>query len=297
MSSLDAMLKQYTKNTEGKSSNSNSSTYNEDNYFTTFIPEGESSITKRARILPMEGTPFVELYIHKTTIDGKRRTLICPKHLKNEKCAFCEARELLLATGKESDKELAKKYGARLAYVVKVIDRDDEAHGPKYWRFNHDYRNTGTLDKIMGIIKTVGHDITDAESGRDLTINVNRDSNGYAQISSIVQGDKSPLSEDAEKATEWLNHGGTWEDVYSVKSNDYLKIVVGGGVPKWDKENEKYIDANASEEDTTNEGEELNLGDSIPNQSSTPKPQPAMETSTPSSAPEADEEEPDDLPF
>ena len=78
-----------------------------------------------------------------------------PKHEKDEDCPFCEAREALLSTGEAADKDLAKKYYPRLMYVVKVIDRDNEEDGPKFWRFNHDFRKTGILDKIMGVMSAI----------------------------------------------------------------------------------------------------------------------------------------------
>jgi hypothetical protein len=295
MSSLDAMLAQYSKVSKGSSSSANSG-FDLKNYFTTYLPDGTNSLRKRVRIVPTNGeSPFKEVMAHKAQIDGQWKTLFCPKHEDNEKCAFCEAREALLASGTEADKELAKGYGSRRVYVVKVIDRDDEDHGIKFWRFNHDYRNTGTLDKIMGIIQSVGHDISDVETGRDLTININRDQNGRPQIASIVQDDKTPLSDDAEKAKAWAEDERTWRDVYSVKSYDYLKIVVRGGVPTWDKENEKYIDKNAVSSETTeapaeDKGSELTVGESV----ETPAP---TNTETPSSAPEASGEKADDLPF
>ena len=65
-----------------------------------------------------------------------------------------------MSTGKESDKELAKQYKSRKFYIVKVIDRDNEGDGPKFWRFKHNYKNEGILDKIIPIWRNKG-DITD----------------------------------------------------------------------------------------------------------------------------------------
>ena len=151
---LDAMLAQYETNNKPKYTKTDAKVYDLKNYFNTFIPVGTKAATKEIRILPTsDGTsPFVEIHAHKVEIEGEWKTFACLKHEKNEPCPFCEAREALLATGKDSDKELAKKYNAKKMYVVKVIDRANEEEGVKFWRFNHDYRSAGTYDKIHAVL-------------------------------------------------------------------------------------------------------------------------------------------------
>lgn len=262
-STLDAILAQYEKNS---SSNSNYSqkTYDLKNYFTTFLDKGIKEASRVIRILPpSEGqkTPFVEVMVHKIKINGEYKTFICPKHEDSKDCPFCEARELLLAEGKESDKELAKKYSAKKTYVAKVIDRDKEMEGVKFWRFNHDYRRTGTLDKIVSIIQEVG-DITNPNTGRDLTIKIARDTNGIPVIQNIIQKDSSKLvtnKENYETAKAWLADSRTWKDVFSIKPYDYLKIIVEGGEPVWDKINEKWVNKSSiKSENIGNETNDLN---------------------------------------
>jgi len=260
---LDAMLKQY-ENGSNTYKKTEQKVYDLKNYFTTYLKEKEKSATKRIRILPTNdsSSPFVTIYGHKMYIDGESKTFVCPKHEKNEECPFCEAREALLATGKDSDKELAKKYSAKKMYVVKIIDRDNESDGPKFWRFNHDYRNTGTLDKIYGVLKAVNKDITDATTGRDLLVMLAKDQNNRTVVQSITHVDPSPLSDDASLAAEWLADNRTWEDVYAIKTYSFLEIIVKGGVPVWDKETKKFIDK-AAISDTTESNDldsELSLG-------------------------------------
>lgn len=291
---LAAMLKQYENNTT--SYTKTEKTYDLKNYFTTFLKEKEKSATRRIRILPTKdgSSPFVEIHGHKYQVEGEWKTFVCLKHEKGEDCPFCEAREALIATGKESDKELAKKYSAKKMYVVKVIDRDNEADGPKFWRFNHDYRKTGTLDKIYGVLQAVNKDITDAETGRDLLVMIARDQNNRPVVQSISHVDPSPLSEDADLAKEWLSDERTWQDVYSIKPYDYLEIVVKGGVPTWDKEAKKWIDKASltANEESDNLDEELTLG--VQNV----KAGVTASNAAPQTAPVAAEEEAeDDLPF
>jgi len=296
-SALDAMLAQYEKNNAPKYEKKSEKVYDLKNYFNTFIKEGINSATKEIRILPSpDGSPFVEVHGHKVLIEGEWKTFACLKHQKGEPCPFCEAREELLATGKESDKELAKKYNARKMYVVKVIDRENEDWGVKFWRFNHDYRKEGIFDKIHGLLTALktNKDITNAETGRDLAISIQRNQNKIPVVTSIAALDSTPLSEDAEQAEKWLSDARTWEDVYSVRTYDYLEIIVKGGVPVWDKDEKKFVDKEALKADSNTTQEEITMGiDNVKAnlQAATATEPIATETSV------STEDEEDDLPF
>lgn len=262
---LAAMLEQYEVNNRPKYDKKNEKVYDLKNYFNTYIKEGIKSAEKTIRILPTSdgSSPFIEMYAHKIKVDGEWKTFACLKHEKGEPCPFCEAREALLATGKESDKELAKSYNARLMYVVKVIDRDKPEEGVKFWRFNHDYRKEGILDKFQAVLRAIKKDITNPETGRDVVLSINRNQTGIPVVSGVATLDASPLSEDAEQAAEWLADNRTWEDVYSVRTYDYLEIIVKGGVPAWDKEGKCFVDKASLESNTreTNDLEsELTMG-------------------------------------
>jgi hypothetical protein len=296
-SALDSMLEQYAKNNAPKYEKKNEKVYDLKNYFNTFIKDGIESATKEIRILPSkDGSPFVEVHGHKVQVEGEWKTFACLKHQKGEACPFCEAREELLATGKDSDKELAKKYNARKMYVVKVIDRENEDWGVKFWRFNHDYRKEGIFDKIHGLLTALktNKDITNVESGRDLAISIQRNQNKIPVVTSIAAQDATPLTDDAEKAEKWLNDTRTWEDVYSVRSYDYLEIIVKGGIPVWDKDEKKFVDKEALKNTSTNE-EEITLGiDNVKAnlQATTVTSPKETETSV-----KMEEDEEDDLPF
>ena len=297
-STLDAMLKQYETSSNSYTKNESSKVYDLKNYFTTHLADKQKTATKRIRILPTQdgSSPFVQIHGHKIQLDGEWKTFVCLNHEKDEDCPFCEAREALLATGKEQDKELSKKYGARKMYVVKIIDRDNEADGIKFWRFNHDYRKQGIFDKIYGVLEATKQDITDPEKGRDLLVMIARDQNNRPTVTTISHLDPSPLSDDAEVSQEWLGDARTWEDVYSIKSYDYLEIVVKGGSPTWDKEAKKFVDKNSvsTTDEVASLDDELSLGvanvkPSVTTATTTKptKKEPVVEEST----------EEDDLPF
>jgi hypothetical protein len=269
--------------------------YDLKNYFNTYIKEGIKSATKQIRILPTTdgSTPFVEVHTHKVQVDGEWKTFACLKHEKGEACPFCEAREALLATGKDSDKELAKKYNARKMYVVKVIDREHEDEGVKFWRFNHDYRKEGIYDKIIGVLNAIKKDVTNAENGRDLLLTINRNMNNIPVVSAVASLDPSTLSEDQEQKDLWLSDARTWEDVYSVRTYDYLEIIVRGGIPVWDKEEKRFVDKAALTSENADATLEAELTMGVENIKASLQVAETVETTTAAST---DEEE-DDLPF
>ncbi len=190
---------------------------------------------------------------HKIKVGKENKIFPCLKHEKGQACPFCEAREALLATGKDSDKEIAKKYGSRLFYIVKVIDRNAEDEGVKFWRFPHDYSHKGIFDKIQGVLMGLkkDRDFTSPTNGRDLAIMIGRDQNNYPMVTTITNQDPTPISDDAEKTKAWLGDTRTWEDVYSVRNYDYLEIIVTGDTPIWDKDAKKFVSKEKSGNSTT----------------------------------------------
>jgi hypothetical protein len=182
-------------------------------------------------------------------------------------------------------------------YIVKIIDRDKEHEGVKFWRFNHDYRKQGTHDKIMKAIMAVGHNITDVETGRDLNIEIARDSNKIPAVQAVTYPlNASQLSSDAEKSKEWAGDTRTWEDVYSVRGYDYLEIIVKGDTPVWDKDEKRYVGKMELEaKGKTSDGyDDDGLEDELEIGSSFEKSEPALVTAKTS---ESDDDDDDDLPF
>jgi hypothetical protein len=258
--SIKSILEQYEKNSEG--SNYISSEERLKLYFTTHLKPNEKSGIRKIRILPDPdgGSPFKEVYGH--TIqksDGKWQTFICPNKMDKKPCPFCELNKKLLDRGDEISKELAKKYYAKKMYVVKVIDRDNEEDGPKFWRFKHSFSKTGVFDKIYAILKSIENtsapDIDDPENGRDLIITINRNHNNIPTIASIIHSEPSKLSDNEELVKEWLNDSMTWKDVYSIKEYDYLKIIAAGGVPyriETEDGGYKWVDKETLDDDSGN---------------------------------------------
>ena len=288
MGTFEAVQAQYEKN---KNAGGGSKFQNQEErmkkYFTTILPQGKTSGEKRIRILPAAdgGSPFAEVYFHEIQVDGKWLKLWDPKQ-EGKRSPLNEVKDSLEATGREEDKDLARSYRARKFYIVKVIDRDLEEDGPKFWRFKHNSKQEGIFDKIFPIFRSKG-DITDPANGRDLilTLTLAKSNNGkdYTSISSIIQEDPAPLHTDAETLSKWVNDPLVWSDVYAKKTEDYLEMVANGETPKWDNDKKGWV-SNSTAEETIGGGEKTV---STPTTPTTPI----------DDDPQSDDEPDEDLPF
>jgi hypothetical protein len=254
MSTFDAVLAQYEKNKNATSGNTNKVSQEDrmKKYFTTVLPKGSKGEERRIRILPTKdgSSPFVEVKFHEVQVDGKWVKLYDPAQ-EGKRSPLNEVYEALMGTGVESDRETARTYRARKFYIVKVIDRDHEQDGPKFWRFKHNAKGDGVIDKIFPIFRNKG-DITDPEKGRDLILSLTLTKAGtgkeYTVINSVLNEDPGPLHQDADVAKSWIDDELTWSDVYSKKGEDYLEMVARGEVPRWDNDSKKWVSNLTSEE-------------------------------------------------
>jgi hypothetical protein len=248
---LDAVLAQYEKSTQSSSS-STSKMSSEDRmkkYFAALLKDNEKQGQRKIRILPTTdgSSPFKEVWFHEVQVDGKWQKFYDPAKNDNERSPLNEVYEELMATGRDADKELAKQYKARKFYIVKVIDRDNEQDGVKFWRFKHNYKQEGILDKIIPIWKAKG-DITDPDNGRDLILELTKAKTGkgatYTVIQTVMYDDPCAISEDTDQMSEWVADPMTWEDVYSKKPVEYLEAIARGETPRWDSEKGGYVYSN-----------------------------------------------------
>jgi hypothetical protein len=251
--SLDAVLAQYEK--AQQTGNFTPKMSQEDRmkrYFAAILGDNEKQGQKRLRILPTTdgSSPFKEAMFHEMLIDGKYIKLYDPA-MDNERSPLNEVYEELLIEG---DKKLASEYKSRKFYIVKVIDRDNEQDGPKFWRFKHNYKNEGILDKIIPIWRNKG-DVTDSEKGRDLILELTKaktpKGKEYTVIQTIMYDDPAPLHEDEETKNTWANDELTWRDVYSKKPVEYLEAIARGETPKWNTELGKYTYGDSTEGEET----------------------------------------------
>ena len=258
---LDAVLSQYEKNTARSQGTGNQMSQDErmKKYFTTLLDKNSRTGQKRVRILPTPdgSSPFKEVWYHEIQVDGKWVKLYDPGKNDGERSPLTEVYEELMSTGKESDKKLAPQYRSRKFYIVKVVDRDAEDDGVKFWRFKDNYKQEGILDKIIPIWKQKG-DITNPENGRDLIIEMVKSKTPagkeYTVVQTIMYDDPTPLHSDDAIKKEWVEDEMTWSDVYSKKPVEYLEAVSRGEVPRWDSDLKKYVYGDSIEDMTMGGG-------------------------------------------
>lgn len=141
----------------------------------------------------------------------------------------------------------ANKWTAKKFYIVRGIDRGAMKDGVKFWRFKHNYRKDGPLDKLLPVLEqymTVQKaDFSSAVDGTDLKIvTALSDFNGheYRKVSAIMFEGKSVLHSDPVVVNEWLSDPITWRDVFKPKTApgitpyEFLEMVVAERNPYWD---------------------------------------------------------------
>jgi hypothetical protein len=198
---LDSVLAQYEKSKQSSGSgNKMSQEERMKKYFAAILQKNQSSGQLKIRILPTKdgSSPFIEAWFHEIQVDGQYVKLYDPGKNDNEQSPLTEVHDELMSTGETSDKELAKQYKSRKFYIVKVIDRDHPEDGVKFWRFKHNYKNEGVLDKIIPIWRAKG-DITNPTKGRDLILELTKaktpKNKEYTVIQTVMYDDPSPISE------------------------------------------------------------------------------------------------------
>jgi hypothetical protein len=248
---LDAILAQYEQSQKsGSNTNKMSQDERMKKYFAALLKDNEKQGQKRLRILPTTdgSSPFKEVWFHEIQVDGKWQKFYDPGKNDNERSPLSEVYEELMSTGRDADKELAKQYKPRKFYIVKLIDRDNEQDGVKFWRFKHNYKNEGILDKLIPIFRAKG-DVTDPTKGRDIILEMTKAKTpkgaAYTVIQTIMYDDPAPIHEDKETADSWVNDELTWADVYSKKPVEYLEAIAKGETPRWDSEKGGYVYGNS----------------------------------------------------
>ena len=248
---LDAILAQYEQSQKsGSNTNKMSQDERMKKYFAALLKDNEKQGQKRLRILPTTdgSSPFKEVWFHEIQVDGKWQKFYDPGKNDNERSPLTEVYEELMSTGRDADKELAKQYKPRKFYIVKLIDRDNENDGVKFWRFKHNYKNEGILDKLIPIFRAKG-DVTDSQKGRDIILEMTKAKTPkgatYTVIQTIMYDDPAPLHENKETAEGWLNDELSWADVYSKKPVEYLEAIAKGETPRWDSEKGGYVYGNS----------------------------------------------------
>lgn len=267
------------------------------NYLNLKLKENEREKTVKVRFLPITATdstyffPIIthSLKVNKEIANSGFKSYVClndEKTESDEECPICKKSNELFEKSaqarREGNEALSKSLykeacslKKKTTYITRVIDREHEDEGVKFWRFNENSQGNGIYDILNDLDKTRakealeegedGYSIFDLYKGKDIIINVNKSQipDGFGGMKDKMSynitdgGNRKPLSKDVEKANAWLNDEKTWKDVYSLKSADYLDLVVNGKVPVFDRELGKYVEKKEGEEKARREEEKV----------------------------------------
>jgi hypothetical protein len=250
--------------------------FNEKNYLQARLANGEKTKEMTIRLLPFnqqETIPFHKVHMHTVRVNKEVspsgwKTFPCPvKNHLGDKCPFCEMSELAKEEKKNTTSEAEKKKyneiefnnSAKEMWIVRCIERGHEEDGVKFWLFPHSKKQQGVYDKINNIATTRYkkglaqgrvNNIFDLNEGKDLVLTLSKDSMDKTQINIADDDTYTPLTTDFEKGVAWINDEKKWEEVYTVKSYDYMSIIVEGGVPVFSKEKNMFVDRDEAKKES-----------------------------------------------
>jgi hypothetical protein len=231
--------------------------FNVKNYLNVRLGKGENEKKLHIRILMLTSdslTPFKEVHTH--YLKSAKSSYICTKQTEglpegtNKNCPFCDIREGAAQEQKKGGetfdkyKDIYKNNCPSKYYIVRVIDRSDEDFGIKFWRMSQS--NYESIIDIYKNNKEEGVDIFDTKKGRDLIVTVKKqEKKGVicSIITSILSSSKeSQLASTDERIDELIKDKKVWNDVFGIKSFEYLQIKINGGDPFFDQKLGKYVD-------------------------------------------------------
>jgi len=247
----DTFASNYAKQTE-KNSKGGGNKVDLTQYLSLVLPDNENEGEVVLRLLPNQDNPldfYVTKKFHNLKV-GKNYVKLYDPAQDGEESPLAD-KYAILKVGDKTDQESARQYISKDFYIVRCIQRGKEAEGVKFWRFAHNYKKTGIMDKLKPLIARLNEKnygtgaIWNPIAGRDIVLSLVKDTTkGKAQtnvVSIQLDDEVTPLSKDKDMMTKWLSDTKTWKDVYSKKNVEYLRIVADGGEPVWDSELKKMV--------------------------------------------------------
>jgi len=228
--------------------------------------ETEKKLTIRLlNLSPDSETPFEPIHVHYLPSEGK--SFVCAKQTDSvpentpKKCPFCDLRDEAKEQQNGADKaqwdklkEIYKANGSMLNYVVRVVDRDDQDFGIKFWKFSEP-----VYKMILNIYrdnKEDGINIFDYENGKDLVVTIEKNNKNSKVTNITAKNKQTPLAKTEEESNKLITNDKIWSDVYGVKSYEYLELLIEGKVPFFDKVAQQWVEKKEKVEDTTDEDNE-----------------------------------------
>jgi len=232
----------------------------------------------QVRIVPYkfnQDNPFIELYFH---YNINNKTYLSPQSFGRPD-PIVEFADKLKRMGDKEDWKAAKAMEPKLRTFVPVVVRGEEGEGVRFWGFGKT-----VYQEILGYIADPDYgDITDPTSGRDLTIeykSAEEAGTSYPTTTIRVKPSETAVSEDATRATSFLENQTEITDLYSELSYDELKSVLEGWLNPTDEGNNSGQPQSASQQ---------TLSPSTPSSTVAETAQPVAQTTTTDSTKKTDD--------
>ena len=92
----------------------------------------------------------------------------------------------------------------------------------------------------------VEENILDLRTGKDLKVTISQATDGKTgmnrtSVKVVDYGKNKPITTDEGQLAAWVNDPKKWHDVFAIKPYDYLKIILDGEVPYYDKNVNKWV--------------------------------------------------------
>lgn len=201
-----------------------------------YVPKGDGN---KMRILPPTWDDSkhygFDIHVH-YSIGPDNVGYLCLNKMTGEACPLCEARQ---QAEEDNDPDLAKSLRATRRVATWIIDRNDEKSGPKMWAMPQTVDKeilTQSFDKESGEILALDH----PDEGFDVLFNIEGQGQTKKYVGVRLARRESPISDDEDKAVEWLTYI-TEHPVPSmmvIRSYDEIKAAFEGKSAKKDDEDD-----------------------------------------------------------
>ena len=191
--------------------------------------------------------------------------------------------------------EISKAYHESEYSIMRLIERGDEAFGPKFLKVAHRSDGMDVEGQIRQIVKDKRqesidiakeendgvlpedfepYNVLDFENGMDLKLTIERvyDKNNNptkkTSIKVTAYGKPKPAAPDEETLDKWLDDEKIWSDVFVVKPYAYTSLIIDGKVPYFDKATGKWVakdSKKAQDENSVEEAEDSNSEENATN--------------------------------
>ena len=185
--------------------------------------------TQDIRIVPtQDGDPLKEMWFHYNL--GKNRGFLCPKKNYGDRCPVCDFASQLWREGVDNDdfesKKLAKSLFARQRFFSPVVVRGEEEVGARMWGYGKT-----AYELLLGYILDPDYgDITDIESGTDITLTYTKPSKpgAFPQTTLKPRRHTSPLLDDAERTSVLLDNIPDVGDLFERTTPQQVEAMLDG---------------------------------------------------------------------